>query len=124
MTVQEPKGKKGRGTRIERSEAARVELNEIISASASISQLRNELSHYPMELFRRTCELYKERNAAVPDYLLGLAPYLGDVSLRALEESELIEKLETTHAMYAYVPTRRGEKLWQRLESRSGRKIT
>ena len=89
---------------------------QIINESGPISRLHHELSQYPLDLFRKTCALYRERNDAVPDYLLGLVPYLGEVSLRALEESNLIQKLESTHAMHAYAPTPKGEKLWQQLE--------
>ncbi len=116
MTSTQTKGRRRRGTREERSQAAQAELTQLINESGPISRLRNELSQYPTDLFKKVCALYRERNDAVPDYLLGLVPYLGEVSLRALEQSKLIQRLESNHAMHAYVPTPKGEKLWKQLE--------
>jgi hypothetical protein len=100
------------------TEGANKELVEIISKFGPIRQLREELDRYPVELFRRVCLLSSKRNSSVPDYNLRLAPYLGEMALRALVSAELVATVDRgIHSMQAYVPTDKGKKLWQRLEA-------
>jgi len=97
---------------------AREELAGIVRESSPFRQLREELEQYPLSLFRRVCTLNVERGGPVPDYTLGLVPYLGDVSLRALEQAQLIEKVERrSPGVHAYEPTAKGKALWQRLQA-------
>ena len=98
-------------------QAAQAELTEMINRSGPFNRLYEELEQYPAKLFRQICKLYEERKAAVPDYALILVPYMGEMSLRALEETGLIEKSDQDiFSMSAYTPTTKGQKLWGRME--------
>ena len=97
---------------------AQEELAQIIRESGPLQQLLEELEQYPAALFRRVCALGSARGGPVPDYDLGLVPYLGEVSLRALEQAQLIERVDRQSiAMHAYVPTAKGKALWERLQA-------
>ena len=73
-----------------------------------------------MELFGKVCSICNERSGPAPDHALGLVPYLGEMALRALEHSNLIERVDHgVHAMHAYTSTAKGKQLWERLEAES-----
>lgn len=101
-----------------KAQGAQDELAKLINESKPLRQLRDEMEHYPVELFGKVCSISNERGAPAPDYALGLTPFLGDVALRALEQSDLINRVDhDIHAMHAYEPTSMGKQLWKRLEA-------
>jgi len=111
-------GPKDTSTRRTRLQSAKGEVSRMVSNSSSFRQLRGELNQYPVALFSRVCIMHRERKSPVPDHALGLAPYMGDLSLRALVESQLIERVERDdRSMHAYTPTAKGLEMWKRLEA-------
>ena len=89
---------------------------KMINGSGPFRRLHEELEHYPMELFRQICTLFSLRKAPVPDYAVMLVPYLGEISLRALEECGLVEmSSRDMYAIRAFTPTSKGHELWSRM---------
>ncbi len=84
----------------------------LLSELRPIQELIVEVRTYPVTLLRRICDLYAERQAAVPDHALHLTPYLGETALRALLEGGYVERDDAAHlAVHAYVPTASGRAL-------------
>ena len=99
-----------------RYEKARAEFLEMINDSDPFRRMREELEQYPVQLFGQICALYSLRQAPVPDYAVVLVPYLGEMSLRALEECGLVERSDRDlHAIRAFTPTDKGQELWGRM---------
>ena len=103
---------------------AEQELLRLIQGSSPFKQLRDELDQYPLELFQKLCDLHESRKGPVPDFLLGLVPYIGGISLRALEETGLIEKLDREYrSVHTYAPTLAGKALWERLKAEQASQV-
>lgn len=90
------------------------------AAIASIGPLRElaaEVRRYPVALLRTLCAEYRRRGTPVPDYLLSLAPYLGETALRALVLGGLAERVDDARfAIHAFVPTAQGLALAEGIE--------
>ncbi len=83
-----------------------------------VRELMNEVRRYPVDLLRQMCALHRRTGGPVADHALSLAPYLGEVALRALVAGGLIEHTDPGHhAMYAYLPTKKGLKLYDGFEA-------
>jgi hypothetical protein len=116
-------GSKVASTRSTRTQSAKGELVRMVTNSGPFRQLRDELNQYPLALFSRICGMHRDRKSPVPDYSLGLAPYMGELSLRALVESELIELVDRdSRSTHAYAPTAKGQEMWERLDAELSKK--
>jgi hypothetical protein len=94
------------------------EARYIISQLPPIRELADELHTYPVSLLRQVCEEHRHRNAAEPDHVLKLPPYIGETSLRALLEGGLVERVEDQRfAIHAYQPTQEGQAIIDRIDA-------
>lgn len=101
----------------EKAPVAMINLETMISTLEPIRELIEEAKHHPIRLFYQICTLSRETGSAVSDHSLSRTPYLSDVALKALIAGELIETTDPGHhAMYAYLPTKKGLKIFQSLE--------
>lgn len=94
------------------------ELRELVSGQEPIRDLVNQIHSHPVELLRQVCAQHRQRGGPVPDHSLRIYSYVGEVAIRALILGGLIEQdTANLHALRAYVPTSRGQKLCDRLEA-------
>ena len=87
-------------------ETALVEFRKKIAATSVMAQMHIELENYPLKLMRQIIKEYEKRQSSVPDHSLDLAPLFGEVALRSLIESGLVEKTDDSpYAIHTYVPS-------------------
>ena len=110
--------------RAKQPSSTRAELEKLLGDLEPVRELMEEVRRYPVELLQQVCALHQRTGGPVADHTLSLAPYLGDVALRALLMGGLIEQMDPGHhAMYAYLPTKKGLKLCQGLEAKESKTV-
>lgn len=96
---------------------AYAEAEAAIASVGPTRELAAEVRRYPVELLRKLCGEYRRRGTPVPDYVLDLAPYLGETALRALVLGGLAERVDDSRfAIHAFVPTPQGLAMAERIE--------
>lgn len=94
------------------------ELNVILKATDIFKQVVRSMEDEPLKLLVDICDKNTLTGRPVPDHNLRMPGYIGDVALRALIETGLVEKKDGGRvSLYSYQPTECGIAYYQRLKA-------
>ena len=92
------------------------EFENVLWGTGVFKHLTKSLIDEPLKLLIDICNKKMINEGPAPDHSLHMQGYIGDVALKALLESGLIEKLDGGRAaLYSYRPTESGMAFYKKI---------